>query len=105
MSATRSHWSRWAVTVGLFIAAAACIAAMNWYNIWMSFAQLDIDSSRATSPVTLESQATFQQWVLVTLISLVVSTAAMASTWMGRPNADASDRGFVRGERLEAPNQ
>ena len=79
---------------------------MNWYNIWTSFAQLDVHSGRgATSPVTLESQANFQRWVLVTLIALVVSTAAMASTWMGRPNADTSDRGFVTGERLEAPNQ
>lgn len=78
---------------------------MNWYTIWMSFAQLDINSGRATTLATLESQATFQQWALVTLISLVVSAAAMASTCMGRPNAGTSDRGFVGGERLEAPNQ
>ncbi len=79
---------------------------MNWYNIWMSFSRLDIDSGRgATSPETLESQANFLRWVLVTLIAVIVSTAAMASTWRGRPDAGASDRGFVPDERLEAPNQ
>lgn len=100
MSAKVSQWSRWAVVVGLLVAVGSCIAAVNWYSTWTSFARVDAESGRgAVSLVTVNSQANFQQWVLVTLIALVVATAAMASQWLTGTNADRS----ARGEPLEAP--
>ncbi len=79
---------------------------MNWYGTWTSFARLDVDSGRgAISLVTVEAQANLQRWVLVALIALVVSAAALAREWLGRHNAGTSDRGFVQGEPVEAPNQ
>ena len=102
MSAQVSRWSRWAVVVGLLVAAGASIAAMNWYGTWTSFAQLDAGSGRGgISLSTVEAQANFQRWVLVALISLVVAVAAMASEWLPRTNAAI----VVRRERLEATDR
>jgi len=102
MSAQVSHWSRWAVVVGLLVAVGASIAAMNWYGTWTSFAQLDAGSGRGgISLSTVEAQANFQRWVLVALISLVVAVAAMASEWLPRTNAAI----VVRRERLEATDR
>ena len=99
MSAQVSRWSRWAVVVGLLVAVGASIAAMNWYSIWSSFANLDAGSGRGgISHSTVESQANFQRWVLVALISLVVAVAAMASEWLPRTKV-------VRRDRLEATDR
>ena len=88
--------------VGLLVAVGASIAAMNWYSTWTSFAHLDAGSGRGgISLSTVESQASFQRWVLVALISLVVAVAAMASEWL--PRTKAAD--VVRRERLEATDQ
>ena len=102
MSAQVSRWSRWAVVVGLLVAAGACIAAMNWYSTWTSFARVDAESGGgAISLLAVESQANFQRWVLVALISLVVAVAAMASEWLTRANSAK----LGRREGLEAVNQ
>ena len=80
--------SRWTVVVGLVVAVGATIAAMNWYGIWSSLAELDAESGEGrTSLLTVESQASFQRWILVALVSLVVTVAAMASQWLPRANA------------------
>ena len=82
--------------VGLLVAVGASIAAMNWYSIWTSFANLDAGSGRGgISHSTVESQANFQRWVLVALISLVVPVDAIASEWLPRTNV-------LRRDRLEA---
>jgi hypothetical protein len=99
MSAQVSYWSRWAVVVGLLVAAGASIAAMNWYSSWMFFARLDAGSGGGgVSLATVDSQGNFQRWVLVALVSLVVAVAAMAFEWL-RPTA------VVRRERLEATDR
>jgi hypothetical protein len=86
--------------VGLLVAAGASIAAMNWYRTWTSFAHLDAGPGRGgTSFVTVDSQASFQRWVLVALVSLVITVAAMASEWLSRTNA----ADVARPERLESP--
>ena len=88
--------------VGLLVAVGASIAAMNWYSTWTSFAHLDAVSGRGgISLSTVESQADFQRWVLVALISLVVAVAAMASEWLPRTNAV----NVLRRERLEATDR
>jgi hypothetical protein len=102
MSARVHRWSRWAVVVGLLVAVGASIAAMNWYSTWTSFARLDAGSGRGgVSLATVESQANFQRWVLVTLVALVVAVAAMASEWLSRTKA-ADD---LRRERLLGTNR
>ena|SRR6187200_67402 len=94
--------SRWTVVVGLVVAVGATIAAMNWYGIWSSFAELEAGSGEGgTSLLTVESQASFQRWVLVALASLVVAVAAMASQWP--PRADAAS--VVPRERLGATDR
>ena len=50
---------------------------------------------------TVESQANFERWALVALISLVVAVAAMASEWLPRMNAAT----VARRERLEATDR
>ena len=90
MSARVLRWSRWAVVVGLLVAVGASIAAINWYSTWTSFARLDAGSGGGgLSLLTVESQANFERWVLVALVSLVVAVAAMASEWLRR--SDAAD--------------
>jgi hypothetical protein len=80
MSTRRSYWLRLVVVVGLLVAVGACAAAVNWYGIWTSFAHLDVESrGGSTSLSTVDSQAKFQRWVLVALVSLVVATVVMAS--------------------------
>ena len=102
MSARVSRWSRRAVVVGLIVAVGASIAAMNWYSTWTSFSHLDAGSGRGgISLLTVESQANFQRWVLVSLISLVVAVAAMASEWLPRTNRGNS----VRRDRLTAADR
>ena len=96
MSARVLRWSRWAVVVGLLVAVGASIAAMNWYSTWTSFARLDAASGRGgVSLLAVESQANFQRWVLVALVSLVVAVAAIASEWLPRTKA-ADDLGSER---------
>ena len=88
--------------VGLVVAVGATIAAMNWYGIWSSFAVLDAGSGEGgTSLLTVEAQASFQRWVLVALVSLVVAVAAMASQWLPRVNA----ANVIRRERLGATDR
>ena len=71
--------------VAVLVAVGASIAAVNWYGTWTSFAALDVESGRGgVSRLTVDSQATFQRWVLVALISLVVAVALMASQWLTR---------------------
>ena len=68
-------------------------------SLLTSFANLDAGSDRGgISHSTVESQANFQRWVLVALISLVVAVAAMASEWLPRTNV-------VRRDRLEATDR
>ena len=103
MSATRVRWSRRAVVLALLVAAGACVAAMNWFSTWTSFARLDVDSGGgAVSLSTVEAQANLQRWVLVALMSLVVAAAALASEWLARPDARTVDRRVVPGG-LEVP--
>lgn len=78
MSTLTPSWSRWVVALSLVVAAGASIAAMNWYGTWDSFARLDAGSGGGVSLSTVESQANFQRWVLVALVSLVVAVATMA---------------------------
>ena len=101
MSPQLSPWSRWAVVVGLLAAVGASIAAANWYSIWTSFAHLDAASRGGISFSTVESQANFERWALVALISLVVAVAAMASEWLPQMNAAT----VARRERLEATDR
>ena len=83
----------------MLVAVGASIAAVNWYSIWMSFAQLDARSGvGGVSLATVDSQGSFQRWVLVALISLVVAVAALASEWLPRT-------AVVRRERLEATDR
>jgi hypothetical protein len=75
---------------------------MNWYSIWTSFAHLDAGSGRGgISLSTVESQANFQRWALVALVSLVVAVVAMASEWLPRTNA----ANVVRRDGLEATDR
>lgn len=74
--------------VGLLVAVGATIAAMNWYGTWTSFAHLDAGTGEGgTSLMTVESQASFQRWVLVALISMVVAVVALATQYLPRANA------------------
>ena len=86
----------------LLVAVGASIAAMNWYGTWTSFARLDAGTGRGgVSLLTVESQANFERWVLVALVSLVVAVAAMASEWLLRTNAADN----VRREPFVATNR
>jgi hypothetical protein len=90
------------VVFALVAAVGASIAAMNWFSIWTSFAHIDVGSGQGgTSFATVESQANFQRWALVALISLVVAVAAMASEWLPRTNA----ADVVRRERHQTPDR
>ncbi len=51
--------------------------------------------------MTVESQANFQRWVLVALVSLVVAVAAMASEWL--PRTKPAD--VLRRERFVGTNR
>jgi len=86
--------------VGLLVAVGACVAAANWYGTWTSFAHLDAESGGGSMSLsTVDSQAGFQRWVLVALISLVVAAVALASDWLTRSQAG----GVLKAEPLEAP--
>ena len=88
--------------IGLLVAVGASIAAMNWYGTWSSFAHLDAGSGRGgLSLVTVDSQANYQRWVLVALISLVVAVAALATERLSRTNAAT----VVSRGRLEATDR
>ncbi len=89
------------MVVGLLVAVGAIVAAMNWYSTWTSFARLDTGSGQGgVRLLTVDSQANFQRWVLVALISLTVAVAAMASQWLSRTKVT----NIERRKQLEATN-
>ncbi|WP_374971173.1 hypothetical protein [Terrabacter sp. BE26] len=62
--------------ISLLVFVGSIIAAMNWHSIWRSTTLGDAQQSPATSRGALEAQATFQQWVIVALVALVLPLAS-----------------------------
>ena len=62
--------------ISLLVSVGSIIAAMNWHSIWRSTALVGAQQSPPTTGlIAVEAQATFQQWVIVALIGLVVPLA------------------------------
>ncbi|GAA1984902.1 hypothetical protein GCM10009817_27940 [Terrabacter lapilli] len=61
--------------ISLLVSVGAIIAAMNWHSIWRS---ITVDGARQSpaTPGLLETQSTFQQWVIVALIGMVLPLAS-----------------------------
>lgn len=80
------------VAVSLAVAVGSTVAAMNWYGIWHSFALLDTEGTSGVSVVTVEGQAMFQQWTLVTVVALMVCVTAIAVPMLrtARPHSQPS---------------
>lgn len=59
------------------MAAGSLVAALNWHRTWAAFA---IRSNAGDSPVAQSAMDTFQTWVLVCLVSLMVAVGGLAWT-------------------------
>lgn len=63
--------------ISLLVSVGSIIAATNWHSIWRSTALVGAQQSPPTTGlVAVEAQATFQQWVIVALIGLVLPLAS-----------------------------
>lgn len=62
--------------ISLLVSVGSIIAAINWHNNWRSTALVGAQQSPPTTGLlAVEAQATFQQWVIVALIGLVLPLA------------------------------
>jgi hypothetical protein len=63
--------------ISFLVSVGAIVAATNWYTIWRSAALVGAQQSPPTTGlIAVEAQATFQQWVIVALIGLLLPLAA-----------------------------
>jgi hypothetical protein len=65
----------WVAAGALLVAAGAVVAAVNWYSTWSFFARLDVQRGGGAGAISVESQQTFMQWVVVALGALVCAAA------------------------------
>ena len=104
MSNPGSSWLRWLAVIGLLVGGGAMVAAVNWHGIWSSLGLIDVQSGTgAISLATLEAQASFQRWVLVALVSIGASAAALTFGVLRRPGTGIDDLGAAHREYEGSP--
>ena len=80
------------------VASAGCgIAAVNWHSIWTAFADADMESGQGTaSLMTVQAQTSFQQWMQLALIWLLICVAGSVTWWLIAVKQAAGTRRLAR---------
>lgn len=87
----------WVVGVSGVVSAGCGIAAVNWHSIWTAFADVDAKSGQETaSLMTVQVQASFQQWMQLALVWLLICVAGSVTGWLIHVKQAAGTRRLAR---------